>query len=218
MILRICISLFLSGAFLGSGPCLISCGPFLVSFISGAKKNLKESFWLWLVFSCARVFSYLVLGLIAGIFSQEIIYKLYQNNLGQYLLIAGGAFLLVIGSVMILGVQSSNKVCRLLEEKFIKRGTKSAVLFGLFVGFLPCAPLLAILSYIVLVSGSWYKGLWYSLSFGLGTLVSPLIILVFLASLVPKILDKTKFLAVFQKICGLVILLLGLELIIRGIR
>src|SRR3989338_9489977 len=99
--LRICMSLFLSGIFLGSGPCLISCGPFLVTFIAGAKKGPKESFWIWLVFSSTRLFAYLVLGLLAGLFSQEIVYRMYQGNLGRYLLIFGGAFVLFLGTVMI---------------------------------------------------------------------------------------------------------------------
>ncbi|MDP3143729.1 MAG: sulfite exporter TauE/SafE family protein [Candidatus Omnitrophota bacterium] len=214
--LRICVSLFLSGIFLGSGPCLVSCGPFLVSFIAGANKNLKESFRIWLIFSLARIFSYLLLGFIAGVFSQEIVYKIYQSNLGRYLLIAGGVFLLLIGILMMAGGLGRNKFCQALEARFIKKGMKSVAIFGLLIGFLPCAPLLAILSYIALISGSWYKGIWYSLSFGIGTLISPLIILAILASQVSKLLNKTKFFAVFQKICGLIIFVLGWELIIRA--
>jgi sulfite exporter TauE/SafE len=216
--LRICFSLFLSGIFLGSGPCLVSCGPFLVSFISGASKDFKESFRIWSIFSLTRIFAYTVLGFIAGLFSQEVVYRIYQGNFGRYLLIFGGIFLCFIGMVMILGGRKQNRICRVLEEGFIKRGIKSAAIFGLVIGFIPCAPLLAILSYIVLISGSWSKGMLYSFSFGLGTLISPLIILIFLASLVPKMLDKTKFFSIFQKLCGLIIGILGIGLIIKGIR
>jgi uncharacterized protein len=217
--LRICLSLFLTGIFLGSGPCLISCGPFLVSFIAGANKSPKESFWIWLVFSLTRLFAYVVLGLIAGLFSQEIVYRLYRGNFSQYLLFFGGAFVLFLGAVMMLGKMDRLPACRILEEKFIRRGIKSTVLFALVVGFLPCAPLLAILSYVMLIAGSWYKGALYSLAFGLGTLLSPLIILVLLASFIPKLLaQKNRMLGILQKVCGLVIVLLGLELILKGIR
>jgi len=217
--LRTILSLFLTGIFLGSGPCLISCGPFLVSFVAGAKKNYRESLGIWLIFSLTRLFAYLVLGIIAGFFSQEIVYRIYQGNTGLYLLLFGGVFILLIGLVIFWGGNKQLKICRILEERFVKRGIKSTIIFGLVIGFLPCAPLLAVLSYVVLVAGSWHKGLIYSLSFGLGTLISPLIVLVLLASMVPKLFsENAKFMKLFQKICGLIIILLGLELITRVFR
>jgi len=217
--LRISLSLFLSGIFLGIGPCLVSCGPFLVTFIAGANKGIKESLRIWLVFSLTKLFAYLVLGLIAGLFSQEVVYRIYQGNLVQYLLVGGGIFVLLIGLAMVFGNNQRIRICRILEERFVKRGIKSTVLFGLLIGFLPCAPLLAILSYIALISGTWYKGFWFSLAFGMGTLISPLIILAMLASLVPKLFsDQAKFFSVFQKVCGLIITLLGFELISRAFR
>ncbi len=215
--LSIGFSLFLSGLFLGSGPCLISCGPFLVSFIAGNKKDFKQSLWIWLVFSLSRIFAYLILGILVGLFSQAILSSIYQKAILRYLFILAGFFVALIGILMLFDRLPKLKLCESLKKTFIQKSTKSMILFGLLVGFLPCVPLLGILTYVVLISKDVLKSVFYCFSFGLGTLVSPLIIMAVCASFIYKLLgSQERVYYIFSKICAVIILLLGLQLAYKG--
>jgi sulfite exporter TauE/SafE len=89
---------------------------------------------------------------------------------------------------------------------------------GLIIGLLPCAPLLAVFSYLGLVSRTWWHNLLYSLSFGLGTLLSPLLLLAGLTGLIPRFLQGKKelYYKIFSFISGLIIIFLGLQLAKRA--
>ncbi|MFZ5801178.1 MAG: sulfite exporter TauE/SafE family protein [Candidatus Omnitrophota bacterium] len=210
------LSLFLSGVFLGAGPCLISCGPFLLFFIAGAQKTLREGLLIWFAFSLARLFSYLLLGLGCGILSQKVVSRFIAGNAGRYFAMAAGVFIVSVGIAMLLGRSTQSRFCRQMETVFIKRGLKSAFAFGILIGLLPCAPLLAVLSYITLISKTWVKGVAYSFAFGLGTMVSPLVIIALLAALVPKIFfRKEHLLSIFSRACGLIIIFLGALILLK---
>ncbi len=216
--LKIGLSLFLTGLFLGAGPCLISCGPFLVSFIAGNKKSFKESLWICLVFSLTRLFAYLVLGVIAGLFSQTVISGIYEKGLARWLFIGAGVFVSVIGLLMIIGKYPQIKICQVLKKSLLSKDTKSIAIFGLIIGFLPCAPLLGILAYVALISKSIARAVFYCFSFGVGTLISPLILMALCASAIAKLVgSQERVFSIFQKICGVIILFLGLQLFRNGL-
>ena len=120
---------------------------------------------------------------------------------------------------MIRDSTGGNRICSLVSGWVNRRlsGIQPAVL-GLIVGLLPCAPLLAALSYIGLVSFSWQRCIIYSLVFGLGTLISPLILLALGAGVVPRLLlNKPGISRALRLICGLIIMFLGVQLILRNI-
>jgi len=217
--LRIALSIFLSGLFLGAGPCLVSCGPFLVSFIAGNKKNIKQSLWIWLIFSLSRVFAYLVLGVIAGLLSQEVIYRIYDDFLAKCIFFIGGSLVSLIGILMILNQYPQIRLCQLLKNKLVNQDTKSIAVFGLVIGLLPCAPLVTMLTYAGLISRHPGENLLYILAFGLGTATSPLLILSGLAGFIPRIISGASktgafgALRVFSIICGLIMIILGIQLI-----
>lgn len=91
-------------------------------------------------------------------------------------------------------------------------------MMGLIFGFLPCMPLLAILSYIGLISKAWFHSLLYVFSFGLGTFLSPLIPLIILTGFMPKFVlsRQAAYARILRFICGLIILFLGTQLVSRG--
>jgi sulfite exporter TauE/SafE len=214
---RILLNLFLSGLLFGSGPCIASCGPILISYIAGTKKNISNSLLVYLLFSLGRVFVYISFSILiysAGVFFTER----FLGNISKYTIGFGGLFIIVIGLFMILGKRLEFKSCRVLEKKFLEEDKKTIITLGLVAGLIPCAPLLAILSYIGLVSKTWMNSLLYSLSFGLGTLLSPLILLVLLAGLIPRWLkDKNSaYNHLFNIFCGIVIVILGVRLLIKA--
>ncbi len=125
----------------------------------------------------------------------------------------------VMGIFLALGKRLELTFWQPLYKRILERDRKSIVILGLIIGLLPCAPLLAIFSYIGLVSRLWSSNLLYTLSFGLGTFISPLLLLVIFAGLIPRFLAHTRavYSSIFNFICGLVILFLGLNLIIRAL-
>ncbi|MFA5357159.1 MAG: sulfite exporter TauE/SafE family protein, partial [Candidatus Omnitrophota bacterium] len=54
--------LFLTGVLFGSGPCVASCGPFLISYIAGTRKTAARGVVAYILFSSARVSVYIALG------------------------------------------------------------------------------------------------------------------------------------------------------------
>ncbi|MDD5154892.1 MAG: hypothetical protein PHF11_00175, partial [Candidatus Omnitrophica bacterium] len=67
-----------------------------------------------------------------------------------------------------------------------------------------------------LVSKTWAQALVYCLAFGLGTVISPLLVLAVLSGLIPRFLLKQKeaYYKVVAFICGLIMVFLGINLIL----
>jgi sulfite exporter TauE/SafE len=88
-------------------------------------------------------------------------------------------------------------------------------MLGLIIGILPCAPLITVVSYIGLIAKHWFNTVIYSLSFGLGTVFSPLLVLLIFTGLIPKFIKKERIYRIFNLACGLIIVFLGVQLIRR---
>lgn len=125
----------------------------------------------------------------------------------------------VMGVFLALGKKIELPFWQPLYKNMLEHDKKNIVILGLIIGLLPCAPLLAVFSYIGLISHFWSSNLLYTLSFGAGTFLSPLILLVIIAGLIPRFLAniKASYSSIFNFICGLVIVFLGLNLIIRAL-
>ncbi|MDD4894249.1 MAG: sulfite exporter TauE/SafE family protein [Candidatus Omnitrophica bacterium] len=214
---KIIISLFLTGLLFGSGPCIATCGPFLITYIAGTGKGAARGIMLYVLFSLARIAVYVLLSL-AIFFLSRIAVENLIGGMYQYVLILGGGFIIIIGLFMALGRRLEFGFWKPLYRVLFEHDKKSIFAVGLIVGLLPCAPLLSILSYIGLVSRTWQSSFLYSLSFGIGTFLSPLILLALVAGLIPRFLSDKKavYCQVFTFICGLIIIFLGIQLIMRA--
>lgn len=215
--MKLFFSFFLLGLSFGSGPCLVSCGPLLISYTAGTALGIARSLVTYLVFSLSRLAVYLVLGLSVFFLGQAIT----EHSLGRYSRYAyffGGIFIVAMGALVMFGRNLNHALCQRASALFLKRNIKTVVVFGLITGILPCAPLISILSYIVFISDTWLKSLWYSLAFGLGTVVSPLVVLVVFAGLIPRtLIAREKFSRIFNALCGAVIVVLGVLLLGRAL-
>jgi sulfite exporter TauE/SafE len=209
-------SMFLSGLLFGSGPCIASCGPVLISYIAGTQKNISKAITVYILFSLARIFVYLVLGLLVFLLGRLAVQGLMEHY-SRYALILGGCFIFLIGLLIAGGGKFHFNPCRFLQKDFLENDKKSIVLLGLIIGFLPCLPLFAILTYVGFVSKTWLDSLLYSFYFGLGTFLSPLILLAGFAGVIPKFLSRGKviYAKIFRIICGLIIMVLGIQLFMR---
>lgn len=214
---EIAVSFFILGLSFGAGPCMASCGPLFISYIAGTGKGILNSLAAYILFSLARIGVYIVLGLLVFILGKFALER-FVSGYSRYLFIAAGAFLVLIGALMAIDKKSNLKFCGFLREHILARDKKSVITLGLITGLFPCAPLLAVFSYIILVSRGYPETLFYCLSFGIGTFVSPLILLVIAAGLVPKYLVGSKYERAFGLVCGLVIIFLGIQLAWRGFK
>src|SRR4030042_6845487 len=159
---KIIISLFLTGLLFGSGPCLASCGPFLITYIAGTKKDIPKSISTYILFSLARISVYVGLGLMIFFLGRFAIEKLL-GGIYKYVLISGGGFIIMIGLLLALGKKLE---FHFWQRNILERDKKSIFLVGLAIGLLPCAPLLSVLAYVGLISRDWLSAMLYSLSFG----------------------------------------------------
>ena len=206
-------ALFVAGLFMGLGPCLAFCGPILFPYIAGSKRSWLGGLKDILIFSASRVVIYGILGLLAssiGYFLAEVISS-PKLNLIKYL--GAGIFVLLLGIIMMLG-RTKFFFCRLLHRETIERSAKSMILLGILIGVSPCLPLLGALTTIAGLAKGPLVGAFWGLSFGLGTALSPLIILALVAGGLGKLLSLKPILhQVASRICGLFLIYFGIRLI-----
>ena len=191
------IKIFIAGITLGNGPCLFTCMPIVLPYISGLPQQgggapgWKTGLKLTAIFSISRLFAYALLGFIAVIFYRFIFGLIGPQSI--YLQLILGIFIILIGLFYLFNINQkfilSNPLCKFLHVKIIGKSKFNMVFLGLLVGFFPCAPLLAILTYIAATAKNPFWGFLAGFSFGLGTLATPLIPLGTLAGL---IVDKIK--------------------------
>ena len=191
------IKIFIAGITLGNGPCLFICIPIILPYIGGLPQlgagppGWKTGLKLTAIFSISRLFAYSLLGFLSVVF-YRFIFGLIGSK-GIYLQLILGILIILTGIFYLLSINKSfillNPLCSFLHKKIVEKSKFNMILFGLLIGFSPCAPLLAVLTYIAATAKDSLWGLLAGFSFGLGTFITPLIPLGTLAGL---IVDKTK--------------------------
>lgn len=182
------------GVLYGLGSCAIVCAPILVPLIISTSKNGKDGVKQTLAFYSGKILSYIFLGLMSG-----YVGYLFKDLITQKII---GGFLIALG--LFVFCQRYTKKCQFLEKV---KGEHLSFLTGVLIGLRPCPALLALLSMAAL-AGSVFLGGLMGLVFGLGTILSPLIILGFLAGKWAKISGKLRRINII--ICGLFLVLLGI--------
>ncbi len=213
--LAIIWSLFVTGIFLGSGPCLLSCGPLLLSYVASTKTGGVSALKTYLIFCGVRLAVYLAFGVGAGLIGAWVVHRLVESASLAVLYVAFGVFLVLLGLFFILEDLVPERWRGTLRCCHQGRGDmRNVAVFALIVSLAPCAPLLGMLGYIALLSDTWYKGVVYMAAFGLGTVISPLIILMFLTGWFGSWLQKHKLVLRLVRVAsGIIFIILGSRLI-----
>jgi sulfite exporter TauE/SafE len=212
------ISLFILGVSFGSGPCLASCGPLLISFIAGIKENIRRGMFTYVLFSLARIFIYVILA--------NLIYAVGRYTFFRYIWFVAvvrycaSVYIILVGLSVAMGKGYSWKQCGRMRWDVCSQRRVHTLAMGAFIGLLPCAPLIGIFSYIELCGKAWWHVSLCALSFGVGTAVSPLILLVVLTGLFPYFLKNKpeRMYRIFSFCCGIIIMLLGIELFVMALK
>jgi sulfite exporter TauE/SafE len=213
-LIKISLSMFFSGFLFGSGPCLASCGPFLISFIAGTNKNIPQAITFYSLFSLSRVAVYLVLGLLIYFMGNLVQEYLFPG----YVALFGGIFIVLCGLFIGLGKKLQLPWLSRFNKFFPQDQLKNPLVFGLIYGLIPCVPFLTVLSYCGLVSRNWGQALFFTFCFGLGTYLSPLLVMSVFSGALSGLLKgaREKYLRSLSLLCGLIIIFLGLQLARRG--
>ena len=201
------IELFLAGTTLGFGPCLLFCVPIVSSYIFAKGFNRKEGFLFVVIFSVGKIIAYSVLGLAAVAF---------VNTLG----IQKPIFKQIAGLIILLTLpvydfgKDRFKFCNFFHKYLNKTTKANALALGFFIGLMPCAPLVGILTYIVCKSENIFCGFFNGFVFGLGTLFSPLIFLGVFSGLFVDYLSKSrKLFFIFKVVTNIILIYFGIKLI-----
>ncbi|MDP3730344.1 MAG: sulfite exporter TauE/SafE family protein [Candidatus Omnitrophota bacterium] len=201
-----------------AGPCLLICAPVLVTYIVGSGKGPTAIFRDVFTFLSGRLLAYVLLGVLAGL-SGAVLKKFTDLHFSSYLEPLAGAVTILFAIILFTGKNSGNCACPTARSKMLNFGGMFA--FGFLIGISPCAPLLALLFDIALMSKGLLDGALYAFFFGLGTFLSGLItigVITGLLTRIPAALVRSKTATViFKTMCALLLLMLGLGLILKRI-
>ena len=202
---------------MGSGPCLLSCGPILLSYIAGTKSSALQGLKCWAIFSLSRLASTIFLSFLAGFIGTALFRRFYWEISGYIIWGLTGLFILFLGVMVFVGFHAKFRVCNMLGNAATARDRNSIITLGVLVGLLPCVPLIGVLSYIAMVATHYLHGILMGAAFGLGVIISPLIFASMIAGAVPglKVFQNSNRVMVFQKICGVILMVLGSHIFIK---
>lgn len=216
--MKIYLDLFITGLALGWGPCFAFCAPLLLPYIACTQKGWQRGLSLSLVFSLSRIAGYIILSVISATFGLYIIKRFFQEPGNSIVNLMAGSLILFLGIIISLGKGTFLHV-QLPFKKLSGPGIKEILLLGLLVGLAPCLPLVGVLTYIAFNSKNVFGAALLGLSFGLGTIISPLVLLSPLAGQAYACLvKKPKVFHLFSRACGLILVYLGLSMAVRALQ
>jgi len=197
-----------------AGPCLFSCAPVLVIYISGKRLKWNQALSDICIFLFGRLLAYLLLGYLAGL-SGVVLRQFGGLKFLPALKIFAGVIIIFLALQIWLGKELFSGECLCKHKRALNCG--SLILLGFIMGVFPCAPLLALLFEIALISRSGLIGLTHSLFFGLGTFISGFIVIGVLSGalrLLPQKFLKSRLSNnIFKGVCAVLLILLGLRII-----
>lgn len=205
------LKLLAAGIGMGWGPCLALCGPILLPYIAATKAGWREGLRMSVAFSLGRLLGLAILGGLASVAFASV-NRFFPPHRSGYLYLVMAVFIVLMGVLVMLGTGFRLPFYRTLKEHIVERGTASMVGLGFLIGISPCAPLVAILTYIAYTATNVLYGIAYGLSFGIGSII-PLILLGPLVGLLPgRLFKSATLLRAFRATCGAILVLFGLQL------
>ncbi|MEM7816209.1 MAG: sulfite exporter TauE/SafE family protein [Candidatus Aenigmatarchaeota archaeon] len=192
------IEAFVLGILYGTGPCTLSCAPVMVPIIMSYSKSGIDGIRQSLIFSLGRIASYSLLGMLSG-FIGSAITKIATKEITAAIIITFGVLIIL---------KRYPKKCKFICKI---KGKHTSFTSGVLLGLSPCYPLLGILS-LAALSGSPIIGLAMGIVFGIGTLITPLVLLGFFAGKWASF--SKEFMSINLIITGGFLILLGILMFI----
>ena len=217
--MKVSTDIFIMGVCLGWGPCLSFCAPVIIPYIAASQSGWLKGLRAVIVFSLSRVAPYMILALIASSLGQLLIRRYYESKAGMVVYLVAGIFISILGLFFLFGQRPGVKICRPLAKSMTRSSLKELIGLGLMIGFTPCIPLFGVLTYIAFVSENIFEGLFYGVCFGVGTLLSPLLLFGCVAGgLSTLLLRKPSIYRFFSRVCGGFLFYFGVRLAISVLK
>ncbi len=114
------VALFITGLTLGISQCMLSCAPLLLLYITGTVEGWQGGFKAALVFSLARLLAYTLLSALAGGLSMVFLTHFRGETFISWVQLSTGAFILLLGFLIITGHNPHLHWCRYLGKYTLK--------------------------------------------------------------------------------------------------
>ncbi|MCK4352922.1 sulfite exporter TauE/SafE family protein [candidate division WOR-3 bacterium] len=203
------LKLLAAGFTMGWGPCLAYTAPLLLPYIGATQKSWKGGLKIGLAFSIGRLLALGILGGIATV-AFSFINRLFPPQKSGWLYLILALFIIITGILIILGKGFKIHI----GKSILAKGTGGMFLFGFLMGIAPCAPYVAVLTYIACIAENVVlEGVLYAIIFAIGTAVAPIVLGTLMGVIPEKLFKRDKWLKVFQVICGIILILFGSQLI-----
>jgi thiol:disulfide interchange protein DsbD len=214
------LSALLLGIIYGATFCTLTCSPFIASYIIGSDRGTRRGVWLSVIFNGGRVVTYgllgLAVGLAGGAFLVEGVYALWGAIFFGIAVALIGIWIAVRrrpGSACACTKEASwaQRLWHRVEPREGDGGELSAAGMGLLIGLVPCPPLIALLVFSAAV-GSAATGLVLGLLFGIGTVISPIIIIAAAAGWFSEriAMEAPAMRTGIRRVAGVMLVLLGI--------
>lgn len=201
-----------------AGPCFFLCTPILITYIAGRGEEAGRTLIEISVFLAGRISAYALLGAIAG-FSGALFRGAAGSALGRVLGALGGVVSIALGLVVLLNRGQGRCGCRMPSARIL--GFGSLFTLGFIIGVSPCAPLAALLVEIALMSRGAADGALYAFSFGMGTLISGVLVIGALAGILKgaaaRLVRSRAGNMAFRALCGAMLAAFGIGMIVKAI-
>lgn len=214
------ISIFGAGMLTLLTPCILPVLPVWLSLLMGtgadASRSLRSRSRM-VTASLLFVAGFSLVFTLLGLGASKLGFVLQHHR--STLLVAGGMLIVLFG-LKYLGVFRASWMQKSLQMKSIETGSRAldALLFGVVfaLGWTPCVgPILgSVLTYTTASTSSPLLGALYLLTYSLGVGVPFLVVSLMADRLVPRIRKLHRFLPVFEKLTGAVMIAVGLLLVL----
>ncbi len=205
----------LTGVLAGVSYCTAGCAPFLSTYIMGATEGFSGGLKSFSAFTVGRVFMYAVLGFASGYIGVELVVR----EAGfKYISLVYSTALISVGLLMFIRPVSGNCIksnektgeCRFIPRHIITNPTIHLFVVGMTFALIPCPPMLGLLVYSLHMPSAISSSVMMAL-FGIGTAVSPLVVISVVAGLFSKKIktDVPQYRMLFQCLSGVILILLG---------
>ncbi len=206
------LKLLAGGFTMGWGPCLAYTAPLLLPYIGGTKASWRAGLRIGLMFSLGRILALTILGALATVAFKSI-NRFFPPHRSGYLYLVTALFMVILGILIVLGKGFRVPFRKIGKKSILDRGSESMLFLGFLIGISPCAPLVAVLTYIACIAENIVSGILYAISFGIGAAFPPIILGALVGILPERIFRTAKLRRIFQVVCGVVLILFGLQLI-----
>ena len=214
---------FAIGLIYGLGVCTASCLPILAGYIAGVGAGFRRGVKVTLIFNSGRILAYALIGILIGLLSGLItlVAPGVLSPFQIYSSIIFGSITIAIGASILLKARKPHE-CNIQDVHIAARDKNKrfgfdfgAFTLGLSRGLIICPPLVSLLLLYALPFSSPVGTMTLAVLFGLGTTISPLLVL---GGVTGWLLNKAPLFRKWISVAGAAVLIaLGIVTIVSSV-